>query len=551
MRKHLILLVGLLALAAVPADGALVGHWEFDDAGNVGAATVGDGLEVVGNAAYDASGRAGGALLLDGDGDYLRLNDTYALPTGVPYGNGAYTVAAFIKTDIIQSNGIVGWGAATSGRFNGSRTGQPGGGSSAYVNYGWGPAYDIVKDVDYSDGAWHHYAATFDPATGEKTLYFDGAKMGAGMVVGSLDVAAENFRLGTIHHPYGDEDFSGMLDDVRIYDNALAPADIAAMAASPVPPANLVAHWSFDNPTDVGAATVGDDLEAVGEAGYAVGGKVGGALALDGDGDYLRLDANDTLPADIPIGDEGYSITAFFKSDVVSRNGIVGWGVGGVSRYNGARTGEWGAEPGTPGSTQTIMSANWGGTGYDAIRGVEYTDGEWHHYAVTFNPGTREKIIYLDGVQLGGPEIIYQLNVAAENFRVGTMHYGYDANQVNEFFDGMIDELCIYDGPLTAEEVAALAAAGSQSLTGDLNGDGMVGSADLDIVRANWGTFVTPGDLLSGDPSGDGAVGSADLDIIRANWGATSVATVPEPCLAMLLLSAAASIVAFRAAKVA
>ena len=74
-------------------------------------------------------------------------------------------------------------------------------------------------------------------------------------------------------------------------------------------------------------------------------------------------------------------------------------------------------------------------------------------------------------------------------------------------------------------------------IDGDLNGDGFVGSADLDIVRSSWGQMVTAGDWAAGDPSGDGAVGSADLDIVRANWGATSSATaVPEPGTAALVL---------------
>ncbi len=76
----------------------------------------------------------------------------------------------------------------------------------------------------------------------------------------------------------------------------------------------------------------------------------------------------------------------------------------------------------------------------------------------------------------------------------------------------------------------------SEELPGDLNGDGMVGSADLDIVRANWGSTVTPGDLMMGDASGDGNVGSADLDIVRANWGQTAPANVPEPSVLLLLL---------------
>ena len=61
---------------------------------------------------------------------------------------------------------------------------------------------------------------------------------------------------------------------------------------------------------------------------------------------------------------------------------------------------------------------------------------------------------------------------------------------------------------------------------GDLNGDLMVGSSDLDIIRANWGQYVTPGDLLAGDPSGDGYVGSQDLDFIRANWGQSLPAAI-------------------------
>ena len=72
------------------------------------------------------------------------------------------------------------------------------------------------------------------------------------------------------------------------------------------------------------------------------------------------------------------------------------------------------------------------------------------------------------------------------------------------------------------------------ALDGDLDGDGFVGSSDLDIVRGNWGSSVPAGDLGSGDPSGDGLVGSGDLDIVRANWGNSLPATVPEPgCLVL------------------
>ena len=81
---------------------------------------------------------------------------------------------------------------------------------------------------------------------------------------------------------------------------------------------------------------------------------------------------------------------------------------------------------------------------------------------------------------------------------------------------------------------------------GDLSGDLAVGSADLDIVRANWGLSVIPGDLLSGDADGDGVIGSGDLDLIRAHWGEEKLAAVPEPGVWTLLLGVLGSLISRR-----
>jgi hypothetical protein len=58
------------------------------------------------------------------------------------------------------------------------------------------------------------------------------------------------------------------------------------------------------------------------------------------------------------------------------------------------------------------------------------------------------------------------------------------------------------------------------TLTGDADGDGYVGADDLDLVRANWGSQVTPGDLSVGDVFPDGVISGDDLDAVRDNWGA-------------------------------
>ncbi len=63
--------------------------------------------------------------------------------------------------------------------------------------------------------------------------------------------------------------------------------------------------------------------------------------------------------------------------------------------------------------------------------------------------------------------------------------------------------------------------AAAARIPGDLNGDGVVNTGDLDLVRSNWGLSVTKGNTLRGDANGDGVVNTGDLDLIRANWGAT------------------------------
>ncbi|MEM9414860.1 MAG: zinc-dependent metalloprotease family protein [Planctomycetota bacterium] len=71
----------------------------------------------------------------------------------------------------------------------------------------------------------------------------------------------------------------------------------------------------------------------------------------------------------------------------------------------------------------------------------------------------------------------------------------------------------------------------------DLNGDGFVGAADLDILLANWGS--TTGTAATGDANGDGVTNQLDLDIVDAAWGTgtPSGGGVPEPgSLALLSL---------------
>ncbi len=84
-------------------------------------------------------------------------------------------------------------------------------------------------------------------------------------------------------------------------------------------------------------------------------------------------------------------------------------------------------------------------------------------------------------------------------------------------------------------------------LLGDLNADGFVGIADLNIVLSHWNQTVTLGDRTQGDAAGtgDGFIGIEDLNVVLGNWNAgTSPGTppphtptnIPEPATSLLFV---------------
>jgi glucose/arabinose dehydrogenase len=77
------------------------------------------------------------------------------------------------------------------------------------------------------------------------------------------------------------------------------------------------------------------------------------------------------------------------------------------------------------------------------------------------------------------------------------------------------------------------------SIVGDLDGDGLVGIDDLNIVLSKWNQQVAARDPLKGDASGDGFVGIDDLNAVLVNWNAGTppgeTASIPEPGTLALL----------------
>lgn len=143
--------------------------------------------------------------------------------------------------------------------------------------------------VNLLDGAWHHVCVVRDVSTGQKHIYIDGQHN----VSSSAGVSDDNLSypdgyadpswpwnpyivFGAEKHDYDSSSypsFNGWLDEVRLWNIALTPSQIAAYMNSTVAPGTpgLVAMYRFEE----GIGTVINDTSGGGSHGTLTAGIVG------------------------------------------------------------------------------------------------------------------------------------------------------------------------------------------------------------------------------------------------------------------------------------
>jgi hypothetical protein len=96
--------------------------------------------------------------------------------------------------------------------------------------YGGGYGDDVFISNFWETGVWHHIALTYDGATAR--LYADGVEVAS---------AAKNWNLvpgrARIGQQVNDlsEFWDGAVDDVRIYNKALSPEEVAGLSGQTTP----------------------------------------------------------------------------------------------------------------------------------------------------------------------------------------------------------------------------------------------------------------------------------------------------------------------------
>jgi fibronectin type 3 domain-containing protein len=213
----------------------LLASWQLDEGtGTIAADDSGNGFTgTLRNGAAWAPGISNGGVAFDGVDDYISTNFTATPPT--------WTIAAWVRSPQAPANG------APSGplhrnlgfQINWNHPDAAFRGTVALrVAHVWHAASYGVLDAD----TWYHLAATYD---GETLRAFKNGVLVATNTAPSGPPDTDAASLKIARHAAAGNFFAGTVDDVRVYEGALEPAAVAALAAfdetPPSPPGALSA----------------------------------------------------------------------------------------------------------------------------------------------------------------------------------------------------------------------------------------------------------------------------------------------------------------------
>ena len=207
-------------------------------------------------------------------------------------------------------------------------------------------------------------------------------------------------------------------------------------------PAGLVAWWPGDgSPLDV--STNHFDGTLVGGASYAPG-MVNQAFSFDGSSGYLRVNGSRSMSGPRTI--EGW----IYPGPNPGLGGpLVTMGWSGYGDFWGIAGSDQGLLP------NELYIDHWGTPCFRSYQSVP--EGAWSHVALVFDGGS--VTCYLNG-QSSGPTGCCLYDVDLDTFILGGNTIG--GSTTKPYFNGLMDEFAVYDRALSAAEVQAIYAAGSQ-----------------------------------------------------------------------------------------
>jgi len=434
------------------------------------------------------SGKYGSALQFDGKNDYVDAGNGASLNI-----TDAITVEAWVKENVrVASSKIASRRSVNSFYFLGSNNGKP------YGGIGDGTSYTTIdKATEMPIGEWHHLAFTFIDAQNRGWLYYDGQLTKEGTITQSIgDLSGIKLSIGadiqgTNYY------FNGAIDEVRIYNYARSADEIrldyqAGLATHFGPsgktcsedPAScmdygLAGYWDMDE----GKGGIANDKSGNGNTGKLgngvasaqpkwTQGKSSGALQFDGKNDYVDCGNGASLNITDAITIEAWvnrKSTQIDHARIVDKIGTEAYS---LLFYTD--------------DSEIKLYANIGGVYPIVPLNIHIQANQWEYIAVTYESSNHTVKGYQNGIlkRADDTSVSGQIGINTANLYIGHRNI-YP-------FNGLIDEVRIYNRALSAEEVL-------QHYRGIfVNETGLVGC---------WHMNEGSGDVV-GDSSGEGNNGT-------------------------------------------
>ena len=210
-----------------PPTSGLVGHWKFDNSKNLGLDSSGlgnNGTPAPSYVTYSADGKVGGAAQFTAGSDAgITIPDAPSLDF-----TSGVTVSAWVKMDAAD-------GYETILSKSGTDTNEP------YVLWAsfWATNDDLAaffdgasasddSGVSVASGSWQFVAMTYDGTPGGTICFYVNGVLVASQLSNAIGMASNTSALHIGASPCpGPEDFSGLIDEVRLYDRALSSTEIS------------------------------------------------------------------------------------------------------------------------------------------------------------------------------------------------------------------------------------------------------------------------------------------------------------------------------------
>ncbi len=235
-------------------------------------------------------------------------------------------------------------------------------------------------------------------------------------------------------------------------------ACLALTPALHADPPDPVARWDFES--NAGATVVdrtgnGHDGTAFGSPTWVASSVAGGSSALlFGPGNAVNVPSSQNL---LP-GDHSFALSAWFRTSATGVPQTITWAQ--VNCCGNTSVASIDPTSNTVGWTyhddRIVCCIN-----PEQVRVVSpgaVTDGEWHHVVAVRDRDAGEAVLYLDGVEVDSAPDSQAVVDTTSTFGIG--YRPPDAIGIAErFFQGLIDELKIYDQALSPEQVYDLCTA--------------------------------------------------------------------------------------------